>query len=284
MALDEEEGAATGVDGEGDGLTPDDGGTALPDEGGGEPDNDDPDGSGASDEDRVAESLAAELGWSPKDKWRGDEKDWKPARTFLKTTIEVNKARGREIKSLNERVERIARTSAMMAEKAAAEARSEVEARFAKAVEEGDTEAALRASQQLQSLSKPVNDAPSVVTEFVERNKDWYKVDPIATQMAIGICQLHADRGADEATQLAEAEKVIRKRFPEYFEAEQPKPQAKQPGAEVPGSRAAPTAKKGPKGFNDLPPEAKTAAKDFLKRGRIASLEEFAKIYFEEDA
>lgn len=239
-------------------------------------------GSEASDEDRIAESLASELGWSPKDKWRGAEEDWKPARDFLKTTVEVNKARGREIKSLNERVERIARTSTAMAERAAAEERAKWQERHQQAVEENDPKAALEASQHIQRLSAPQVEAP--VQDFASRNASWFNVDPLATQMAMNVAQIHANKGADAATQVEEAEKAIRKRFPEYFEDEKPAQQpAKKPGASVPDSRSAAPAKSRTKGFADLPPEAKDAALDFEKRGR-AKKEDYAKVYWQENA
>lgn len=244
---------------------------------------DDNQGSEASDEDRLAESLASELGWSPREKWRGSEEDWKPARDFLKTTVEVNKARGREIKSLHERVDRIARTSTAMAERAAAEARAEAEARFRQAVDEGDTQAAFKASQDLVQINsqQPAADTREpVVIDFMERNQHWLGVDPIATAMVEQIGEVCARQGKNAAQQVEEAEKIIRQRFPEYFEAER-KPKA--PHVETSGSRSAQPVRRGPKGYADLPAEAKRAALDFEKR-RGTSREEYAKVYWQENA
>lgn len=275
----EDEGAGTGVV-EGAQTGADDGSQA-----GGEQAEGAAEGSGASDEDRLAESLAAELGWSPKDKWRGPETDWRDARSFLKTTVEVNKARGREIKQLNERVERIARTSASMADRAAAQERERLIGLHERAVDEKDADTALRVSQAITQLDASTAPAPdSAVSDFKERNASWIDIDPLATAVAFNVCEVWARKGADASKQLEEAEKIVRQRFPEHFGEPEPKPKpAKQPGGEVPGSRAADSPRRGPKGYNDLPAEAKTAALDFEKRGR-ATKEEYAKEYWKENA
>lgn len=238
-------------------------------------------GAEATDDDISPEALAAELGWSPKDKWRGDPDEWKPAASFLKTTVEINKSRGREIKSLNERLDRIARTTAQITDQALERQRGELETKYREAVDENDYDAARKIGQKIDAL-KPDNTPDPEVRDFVSRNGEWYNVDPDATAIAFNVAQRHADQGKSAAEQLEAAEAAVRKRFPEYFKDAAPR--AKQPASvELSGSRAAGHTKRGPKGFNDLPPEAKTAALDFEKRGRTTK-DEYAKLYWQENA
>jgi hypothetical protein len=242
--------------------------------------NEVPTSSDASDE-VSPESLASELGWCPQEEWRGDPADWKPAKDFLKSTVDINKGLRRELKATREASERAARAAAAITEQALEKQRQELIQARQQAFDAGDAQAFSQVENQLRSL--PVPQAPAQSSEsqdFRQRNATWFGVDPIASQIAYNVCQMHADKGADYATQLAEAEKVIRQRFPEYFRTQAAKGPAQ---VEAGQSRATATARKGPKGYNDLPQDAKRAADDFAKRGR-ATKEEYAKLYWEENA
>jgi hypothetical protein len=238
----------------------------------------------ASDEDSpTAESLAAELGWSPKDQWRGDPEEWRDAKSFLRTTVDVNKSLRRDLRATREASERAARAAASITERAVAQEREKLLEKRNEAFMSMDVDAFNKADQGLAQLAAhvPQPQEPQETAEFKARNSSWFGKDPIATQMAVNICQSYADQGiVDPATQLSAAEKEIKRRFPEYFAGQQTKQPA---NVDVSGSRSA-APRKGPKGFDDLPAPAKTAAKDFLRRGRIKSLDEYAKIYFEENA
>lgn len=226
-----------------------------------------------------AESLAAELGWAPKDSWRGNEEDWKDAKSFLKDTVEINKTTRRELKATREAAERAARAAASITERAVEEERSKLLQARREAFEAGDGQTFTAAEQRLATLPQPTVPIQSAESqEFMKRNASWFGVDPIATQIAYNVCEMH--KGKDYATQLEEAEKVIRQRFPEYASKQSGKGPAQ---VETGASRATATARKGPKGFNDLPPEFKRAALDYDKRGR-ATKEEYAKIYWEDNA
>lgn len=236
-------------------------------------------GSDASEE-ISPESLASELGWCPKEDWRGNPEEWKPAPDFLKSTVDINKSLRKDLKATREASERAARAAAAITERAVEQERQRLMAARHEAIEMADTDTAYRAEQALMQLPPPPRPAPPEETsEFLQRNGKWYGVDPIASQIAYGICEAHARMGHDHATQLAAAEKEVRKRFPEYFTETRKAPAA----TETTGSRAAGFARKGPKGFNDLPADAKAAALDFEKRGR-ASKDEYAQLYWQENA
>lgn len=240
----------------------------------------DPGDNGSDASDDLAESLASELGWAPKDKWRGDESEWKDARSFLRNTVEVNKSTRRELRATREAAERAARAAAQITERALEEQRQKLLQQRDEAFDAFDKEAVNRIDQQIQKLpqSQPMEDP--AIAEFKSRNAEWFQIDPDATAIAMNAAQRQADAGKSPAEQAQAAEAAVKRRFPEYFEEAKP---AKQPAmVNTTGSRSASPAK-GPKGFNELPAEAKRAALDFEKRGR-ATKEEYATLYWQENA
>ena len=235
-------------------------------------------GSDASEEDSP-ESLASELGWCPKDEWRGNPEDWKPAPAFLRSTVNINKRLSKELKATRDAAERAARAAATITDQALERQRIELLQKRQEAFEAGDAQMFSQVDHAVRSLPQPsVPAASNESVEFRQRNA-WYGVDPQASALAYVKCEELARQGADYATQLAEAEKAVQEAFPQY------RPRGSKGPAQVDTgqTRATATTRKGPKGFNDLPPEAKRAAQDFERRGR-ASKDEYAKIYWQENA
>ena len=236
-------------------------------------------GSDASDE--LAESLASELGWAPKDKWRGADEDWSDARTFLSNTVKINKDLRRDLKATREASERAARAAAQITERAVEQERQRLTREREDALTNFDTDAFNRADEQLQKLPQTAPIKSFEVEEFEQRNASWYNVDPDASAIAYNAAQRYANMGKGVAEQLAAAEAAVRKRFPEYFA--EPKPKAKEPAAVELSNTRSSQPRKGPKGFNELPADAKAAALNFEKRGR-ATKEEYAQLYWQENA
>lgn len=226
--------------------------------------------------------LAQEMGWSPKDQWRGDPNDWKDAKTFLKTTVDINRTISREVRELKDTTSRMAKTSAAIAEREIRREREEIEARFNSAVAEQDTDAAWRASEDLRKLPTAEGAATDpAVADFKARN-GWFETDPAATAVAQAIAaRLHA-QGKTPAEQTRAAEDEVRRRFPELFDAPARTPAKDPPNVNNPVSRTGRTTPK-VKGFAELPRDAQAAAQDFLKRGRITSLADYAKDYWNEE-
>lgn len=224
------------------------------------------------------EDLARELGWSPKEEWRGDETQWKPADKFLKDTVQINRNQRRELKGMEDRIDRLTRSIGTIVDKTREEERAKLEAQFTEAVDMGDHAQVLKLSRKIDTLdSQPVDTG---VSEFSTRNSSWFRVDPLATQMAIAAAQLVADQGKPPEEQFAYAEQMVRKKFPEYFE----EPKAAKPPAQVaePVGRMAATPRTNrAKGYADLPPEAKRAADEFAKKG--ISKEVYAQSYWAEE-
>jgi len=227
------------------------------------------------------ETFASELGWSPQDKWRGDPEAWKPADEFLRETVTINKTQRRETKALKDELARISRATESIVERTRREERDKVSSEFRDAVEMGDFARAEQATAKLNQIeaSAPEKAPPPTVTDFIDRNKSWFNVNQAATALAQAVCSDGAAKGVAAEQQLEEAEREVRKRFPELF------PQARKGQAAV-NEQQGRTARTGgnsrAKGFGDLPADAKAVALKFEKQG--VKREAFAAEYWKENA
>lgn len=234
------------------------------------------------------EQLAQEMGWRPHKDYTGAPDKWKPAKEYVLAEREYARTMKTTIRSLNDKIDRLAATSTKQTERALKAQADEINARWEKAVEDGDKGAAAAAQREMASLEKAVvTDLGNPEEEFA-RDNPWYGKDDDATAYAQAISQREARAGKSVAQQLEAASAGVRKRFPELFEGAEPAPK---PGAKPPPSVNAPNSRAagGRKGtsFADLPPEAKAAANRFadLYKQRFnadpeASKAEYAKDYF----
>lgn len=224
------------------------------------------------------EGLAGEMGWRPKDDWKGDPDKWKPAHDFMRATVDVNHKLSNRLKGVEDQLARVARTSVSITEREVAKERDRLVKEREEAFDAGDREAFVRADRELAKVAEV--EAPPVPDEthsFVERNANWFQKDKEATAWAVNRANELAATGLGPARQLAIVEREAKAMFPEFFEAEKPK--AKAAPLNTPGARSAVSAKKG---FASLPADAQKAALDFeAKRG--INREEYAKIYYEEN-
>lgn len=221
------------------------------------------------------ESLAGEMGWRPKEEWKGDPDKWKPAHDFMRATVDVNHKLSNRLKGVEDQLSRVARTSATITEQAVAKERDRLLKEREEAFDAGDREAFQRADQQLAKVQvAPV--VPDEAQSFVERNASWFQKDAEATAWAVNRADELAKTGLGPARQLAIVEREAKAMFPEFFEAEKPK--AKAAPLNAPGARAAVSTKKG---FASLPAEAQKAALSYEKKG--IDREEYARIYYEEN-
>lgn len=224
------------------------------------------------------EGLAGEMGWRPKDDWKGDPTKWKPAHDFMRATVDVNHKLSNRLKGVEDQLARVARTSVSITEREVAKERDRLVKEREEAFDAGDREAFVRADRELAKVVEVA--APPVPDEthsFVERNANWFQKDKEATAWAVNRANELASTGLGPARQLAIVEREAKAMFPEFFEAEKPK--AKAAPLNTPGARSAVSAKKG---FASLPADAQKAALDFeAKRG--INREEYAKIYYEEN-
>lgn len=219
------------------------------------------------------ESIASEMGWSPKEKWRGDPDKWSDAPTFIKNTPKV-------LAAAKEQLARSTRVATAAVEKVRSEAIEQARAEVRAAAAAGDEEAAAVAADNLiRAQAKP---DPAVAT-FVAANP-WFETDDAARNVAIAISNKLEQSGASVTEQLEAAEKEVRKRFPEHFNDEpEAKPQGKAPPAVEGGQRTAqPSARK--KGWNDLPRDVQRSVTPKTLKDWGLTSDEYAESYFKENA
>ena len=226
------------------------------------------------------ENLARELGWRPKEEFGGPEEKWRPAADFIREGREVQRSLNRELKTVREEVSRISRTSAQLMADKIAERDSYWQNIHRKAVEDGDVETAERAVTErakLKTAAEPDSGPPPETRAFIEKHKSWFNVDPLATMRTQEICAQLAKHGVPIPQQLEQAERAIRKEFPELFPAPAKTPAAVQTAT---SRNASTTSRK--KGYADMPAESQKMAQDYLKKHGIP-LEKFAESYFAQD-
>lgn len=233
------------------------------------------------------EELAAEMGWTPKDQWKGDEADWKPAKDFVKATKDINRNLSRDMRDLRKQMDGISRTTSAMTERAIAAERERWEAELDRATDEGDRSAVRKATDELNKLEKvkPAPDTPPEAQDFASRHSSWFNKDQEATAYAIQRAGHYAEQGLSAARQLKAVEKDMRELFPELFSDDAGKPNPKPPPAVgTPARTARPAPRE--KGYATLPPEARKACDKWVEqnksRGAWATKDTWAKSYYED--
>lgn len=217
----------------------------------------------------VAEALAKRMGWKPREEWTRDPEKWTPASQFLEgTASQVEDLRARNLK-LQEEKERVARATAEMLEAERVRIREEA-LRTIRTAE--DPEERAKAANRLAENAGP----PPETRAWLARNP-WFETDPDAQALASATVNRLAQRGASIVDQLAEAESVVKKRFPEYFATgdeqrlSDVRRQAPTPPQVQQGSRATTSAAPREKGFSDIPPADRQAFRVHMLKAFMAS-------------
>ncbi len=219
------------------------------------------------------DGLAKEMGWFPPDEYSGDADKFRSAEDYIKYAAQNTKALKRDLKAVKDTADRLARTSATITERALEKQRVEIEARHKQAVEDGDYAAVRAAERDLRNVDEQARDT-SPESTFAASNA-WYGKDDEATAYAVSVSQRLANQGRSVEDQLAEAEKSVRKRFPELFD-EEPAPRKAAPGVNAPLSRASSTRPR-EKTFADLPREAQAAYENQAQMMKVKFNENFTK-------
>lgn len=225
------------------------------------------------------ESLARDIGWTPKEEFKGDPEAWKPADEFIRTGRDVQRSLAKELKTIKQTTEAMARTQASLMQQTLADRDAYWASQHQEAVEQGDYEAVDYASRQRQAVQQQyAQTARPVITneaaEFAERNKGWFQKDPLATRRAFEVTEAYAQSGAPPQEQLAAAERQIRKEFPELFGNSKPPPSVNGNGSRTASSSGR------KKGFHDMPAEAQAVAKDMAERGIIPNTQAYVTEFF----
>lgn len=223
------------------------------------------------------EDVAASIGWTPKEQYRGDPDKWKPADQFIVDGRKSERNMKRQLDEMRGTMESVAKTTgAIMAERIA-QAEAALSARYAKAVDEGDHDAAWQVSNQIRDLrERTAPQRPGPLPETIEwaKKNSWMDTDLVARNRALQVAQIYADNGYGPADQIAQAEAVIRREFPHHFSGGE-----KAPDVNGPRSRAS-GASRGGTTFDDMPKVHKDIAADLLERGLINDKNAYARNYF----
>ena len=232
------------------------------------------------------ESFAKVQGWSPKEKWRGNEAQWVDAETFVKRGQEFQSTLKkksdnleRELREQKTANERTVKMFEKISEKAKTDALREIRDQQKRALEDEDD----KLYDELEDKKGKVHEdfKPAPVQQFEDPSiasfkaeNQWYGVDPIMTDAANRYCQAQAKKGLSMADQLEETQKYMVKRFPEDFE--NPRRQA----ATTVSTAPAPSRAKKTRSLNELPAADQTMIKAAAKASNM-DLKEYTKQYFE---
>lgn len=219
----------------------------------------------ASDEqpNEAVVALATDMGWRPKEEFKGDPEAWKPADQFIRAGHEIQRSTARDLKALRQTVDTMQRTSTTLLEQQLEEQRTKLAAEYEAAVADDDPKTAAEKLRSLDKLDTEKPTRPTLSSEaqaFQDRHSSWLGKDVLATDRAVEICNKLAAAGKSPAEQLEEAEKAIKRERPDLFAA----PVKRQ--AATHDSRRDAGSTKAKKSFADLPAEAQTVALDMEDR------------------
>lgn len=226
--------------------------------------------------------LARKAGWTPKDEFKGNPEKWKPAEDYLLFGKDNARSMSREMRGLRDQIDRLSRTSATIMEDRLAAQEAHWKAVHEKAVKDDNFDLAERALGERVKItqakaSQPSNEQPPETAEFVERHKSWFGVDRLATLEAKQVAEALARDGEPVTVQLREAERAVKRKFPELFSQGKPAP-----GVAATRTRTAGTTSREKK-YADMPPESRAMADDYFRRHKLDK-EDFAKSYWADAA
>lgn len=229
--------------------------------------------------------AATKKGWKPLEEYQGPEGEWVDAQEFLGRQRLYDKLHDsrRQITKLERDIASMGKHFTDMEENAYQRALKDLREQQAIAVEQQDTAAVLKVSDEIAELktkqaekAKQAQAQPSgqLTEEFVEwkQANSWFESDQemTADAISIGIGYAAANQGKSQTEILKHVETKIKKIYPDKF---QKKPQQKREAPVVEsgggngGEQTQQSAKKGKLTVNDLSETEATVMKTFVKRG-----------------
>lgn len=241
------------------------------------------------------EDRAKDMGWRPKEEFKGDDSRWVDAETFVKKGEEVlpiikanakkteaeRDALKADLASLKKDVAEFRQYHSQTEKRAYERAIRDLEERQAEAVEANDLKTVRSITKEIASLSRDVQtddagtpyqtpDHAKALNQWKGENP-WFGSDRVMTAAANAVADELEQSGVTGADQLAEVAKRMRAEFPQKFENAN-----RRAPAAVEGST--PTRKAG-KTWSDLPPEARATADRWVKQGLVTK-ETYLRDYF----
>jgi hypothetical protein len=230
----------------------------------------------------TVEDIASRMGWVPKERFRGDDTKWKSADEFILAGKDIQERASRELKEIRVTLDTVARTSGAIMEERLNAQKAELERRHSEAVASGDSGEALKLAKDIDKIDarkeETARPSPAPDTEAWVAKNEWFTKDALARDRAIQAAEayLKLNKDAPALDQLAYAETVVKREFPQLFPAPD-----KAPASVNSPARTSVTPKRGETAA-DLPKEAKDLGNDLVERGLIPNLDAYAKHYFAE--
>jgi hypothetical protein len=254
---------------------------------------------------RDFESEARDLGWLPKEEFKGDPTRWTDAETFVKKGDEVmplikaqNKRLKREIDDLKKQFRQASSHFGKAEERAYTRALADLTARQEEAVKEGDLDAHRAISKEIGELSKDMpggkpnqataEEAREAWDDWREKN-EWYDRANLASAPEIDVnARLYADRMTEK--HIAKTETMPPVEFFAYIgelvKEKYPSVGAKQPRPKPPSDVAGPTGGRPPnrgKSWADMEPEERRIgerlAEKWVKSGLLKKKDDYLASY-----
>ena len=238
----------------------------------------------------AAEKKARVMGWKPQAEYKG-KNEWVDAETFLARGEESLPLMQRRMENMQRQLDETVRTAQEYKKfvEGAAEARwrthyEDLKAKEALAVTEGDGEAFVKTREELAAhvAAKPVVTAPvvnqpsvedqTVINEWQTQNP-WIKTHPDVAAFAIARGQQLKLEGKNLDGILFGMREAVERTFPDVVGVRQSRSGPQR------GGRTSGNMQGGGKTYDDLPPEAKKACDDFIRKGFIKNKQQYLSNY-----
>lgn len=285
-----------------------------------EDDGDDGEDGGEDEDEGLTEvqALAAQMGWTPRESWRGRPENWTDAETFLlRQADQAREARAEARRTRQEVEARMSRFEAMQSEILArerADLYAQYNAAMYEAAQDGDQEsyvalAAERAQLEQADAAERNAEAETIrIAEAAAKNPlarnfltehSYVLEDDEAFDFFWDQLDAAAAQGAPPAAQFQYAAQALRMAYPDmYVEDEAPPPRRGGRGRAVPDEDDEYEARRGRQArepryasgsarantgrdpVSALPPEARRQAQAEVERGLFKSVREYAESYW----
>lgn len=282
MAFDADEQVEDEIDD--DELEPQDGDGEFEDD---EEEGDEP----AAAKEPTVEDIAREMGWTPKDKWRGDPRKHVGAAEFVRNGAAWRKEYNREVKELREQLSSRSRITEEALARLNKRHEAELKAARREAIRAGDADRVDAIDAELEQVRQPVLDEETQaeigvqqlfesepeVALFWEENA-WALEDEALADRLIRFWDTD-DPGKpfDHARAVERAERYLKKAYPERFgQPAAPAVRRQPPNYADPGARS-----RGQSWSSRLTDDELKEARSLVKEKLFKSVEEYAEVLFE---
>ena len=270
-----------------------------PQDGDGEFDDGEDDGDPVAAKEPTIEDVARELGWTPREKWRGDPRKWSPAAEYVRKGAAWNKENSKEVRELRERSAASVRILTESLQRQASRYEAQLKAARRDAIRAGDADAVEQIDQEIEQNRLPVDEDTKAeilvenifqsepeVALFWEENAWIFEDEELAERMLRFWDTDDVNKPFDHVRAVERAEKYLRKAYPDRFDAHQGRPQEQPRQRREPPVYSDTGRARGANLASKLPDDALKEWRELEAEGKrtgkplFASREEFAEVYF----